>query len=62
MKGYRFLSFIKIRIRENITKMLNGKFSQKFDYPKLSATYVLKNTSEVVIQKTAEASGDLVGN
>ena len=42
--------------------MLNGKFSQKFDYPKLSATYVLKNTSEVVIQKTAEASGDLVGN
>ena len=62
MKGYRFLSFIKISIRKNISKTLNSKFSQKVDYPKLSATYVLKNTSEGVIQKAAEASGGLVGN
>ena len=42
---------------------MSGKYSQKlFDHAKQSATDGLKTTSKRVIQKTAEATGDLIGN
>ena len=42
---------------------MSGKHSQKlFDYAKKSATDALKTTSKGVIQKTAEATGDLIGS
>ena len=40
-----------------------GKYSQKLiDHAKPSATDAYKTTSERVFQKTAEATGDLIGN
>ena len=40
-----------------------GKYSQKpLDYTKQSATDTFKTSSKRVIQKTAEATGDLIGN
>ena len=48
---------------KNIGRNLSGKYNQKlFDYAKISATDELKTSSKRVIQKTAEATGDLVGN
>ena len=48
---------------ENIGKNLSGKYSQKLlDHAKISATDALKTSSKRVIQKTAEATGDLIGN
>ena len=48
---------------ENISKNLRGKYSQKLlDHAKKSATDALKTSSKRVIQKTAEATGDLIGN
>ena len=48
---------------KNMSKNLSGKYSQKLhDYAKKSSTYALKITSKRVIQKTAEGTGDLVGN
>ena len=42
---------------------MSGKCSQKLiDHAKQSATDALKTTSKKVIQKTAEATGDLIGN
>ena len=42
---------------------MSGKYSQKLlDHPKQSATDALKTSSKSVIQKTAEATGDLIGN
>ena len=62
VKGYGFLSFAK-NIGENISKDLNGKYSQKLlDHAKQSATDALKTTSKRAIEKTAEATGHLVGN
>ena len=50
-------------IRKNISKNLSGKYSQKFlDHVKESATNGLKATSKRVIQITAEATGNLIGN
>ena len=47
----------------NISKNLSGKYSQKpLDHAKKSATDALKTFSKRVIQKTAEATGDLIGN
>ena len=58
VKGYGFLSFAK-----NIGKNLSNKYGQNFvDTAKKSATDALKIASKRAIQKTAEASGDLVGN
>ena len=61
VKGYRFLFFAK-----NIGKNLSSKYSQKFldKAKKLGATktYAIKSTSKWAIQKTAEATGDLIGN
>ena len=58
VKGYGFLSFAK-----NIGKYLSNKYGQKLvDSAKKSATDALKPASKITLQKTAEATGDLVGN
>ena len=58
VKGYGFMSFAK-----NIDKNLNHKYSQKIiDTAKKSATNAIKTASPRAIQKTAEATDDLVGN
>ena len=50
-------------IDKNICKNLSGKYTPKlFDHARKSATYALKTFSERVIQKTPEATGDLIGN
>ena len=54
VKGYEFLSF---------AKNLSNKYSQKLiDAAKKSTTDAVKTASKRVIQKTAEATGDLIGN
>ena len=58
------------KIGENISKKLSGKYGacilamrQKFfDHTKQSATNALKTSSKRVIQKTAEATGNFIGN
>ena len=58
VKGYGFLSFAK-----NVGKNLSNKYSQKLiDTAKKSTTDAIKTASKRAIQKTAEASGDLIGN
>ena len=48
-------------IAKSISKDLIGKFSQTFiDHAKECATDALKTTSKRAIQKTAEATADLV--
>ena len=50
-------------IGKNISKNVSGKYSQKLlDHGKQSATDALKTSSKRVIQKTAAAAGDLLGN
>ena len=50
-------------IGKNISKSWSRKYSQKlFDHSKQSATDVFKTSSKRVIQKTANATGDLIGN
>ena len=61
VKGYGFLSSAKHS--KNISKNLSDKYSQKrLHHAKQSATDALKTSSERVIQKTAEATGDLIDN
>ena len=66
VKGYGFLSFAKNmgkNIGKNISKTLSGKYRQKLlDHAKQSATDALKTSSKRVIRKTAETTGDLIGN
>ena len=58
VKGYGFLSFAK-----NIGKNLSNKHEQKtFDAAKKSTTDAIKTASKRAIQKTTEATGDLIGN
>ena len=58
VKGYGFLSFAK-----NIGKNLSNKYGQKIiDTAKKSTTDAIKTASKRAIQKTAEATGDLIGN
>ena len=58
VKGYGFLPFAK-----NIGKNLSNKYNQKLiDAAKKSTTDAIKTTSKEAVQKTAEASGDLIGN
>ena len=58
LKEYGFLSSAK-----NIGKSLNNKYRQKLlDRAKKSATNVIKAASKRAIQKTAEATGDLICN
>ena len=58
VKGFGFLSFAK-----NIGKNLSNKYGQKLlDSAKKFTTDAIKTASKRVIQKTAEATGDLIGN
>ena len=58
VKGYGFLSFAK-----NMGKSLSNKYGQKFlDNVKKCRTDAIKIASKRAIQKTAEATGDLIGN
>ena len=55
---YGFLSFAK-----NMGKGLSNKYRQElFDSAKKSTTDAMKTVSKRVIQKTAEATGDLIGS
>ena len=48
---------------KNLNKILSSKYSQKFlDHAKQSDTAALKTASKRAIQKTAEATSDLIGN
>ena len=54
------MSFAK-NMDKNIGKNLRGKYTQKLlDHVEQSATDTLKSTSKRVIQKAAEATGDLI--
>ena len=58
VKGYGFLSFAK-----KMGKSLTNKHDQKLlDSAKKSTTDVTKTASKEAIQKTAEATSDLIGN
>ena len=58
VKGYGFLSFAK-----NMGKSLSNKYGQKrLDSAKKSTTDAIKTVSKRAIQKTAEATSDLIGN
>ena len=58
VKVYGFLCFAK-----NMGKNLSNKYGQKrFDSAKKSTTEAIKTASKRPIQKTAEATGDLIGN
>ena len=58
VKRYGFLSFAK-----NMGKSLNNKYGQKLlDRVKKSTTDAIKTVSKRGIQKTTEATGDLIGN
>ena len=58
VKGYGFLSFAK-----NMDKSLSDKYGQKlFDSAEKSTTDAIKTASKRAILKTAEATGDLIGN
>ena len=54
VKGYEFISF---------ARSMSNKYGKKLvDTANKSATDAIKTTSKRAIQKTAEATGDLVGN
>ena len=58
VKRYRFLSFAK-----NMGKNVSNKYCQKLLYSaKKSTTDGIKTASKGAIQKTAGATGDLIGN
>ena len=58
VKGNGFLSFAK-----NMGKSLTNKYGRKFiDSTKKSTEDAIKTASERAIQKTAEATGELIGN
>ena len=71
--GYGFLSFAKTmgkNIGKKISKSLRGKYCSRMlaihqkllDHAKKSETDSLKSSSKTVIQKTAETTGDFIGN
>ena len=58
MKGYVLLSAVK-----NMGKYLSGEYREKIiDRAKSSATDRVKATLTIIIQKTAEATDDLIRN
>ena len=62
LKGCRFLSFTK-KMGRYKSKSFSGKYNQKpLDHAKQPAIDVLKTASKTAIQKTAEATCDLIGN
>ena len=61
-RDYGFLPFAK-NMGRNLSKNWSGKYSQKLlDYAKQPDRDTPKTSSERVIQKTAEATWDLIGN
>ena len=51
------------KIGKNVSKNLSSKYNQKLlDNAKQFETDALKTASRTPIQKTAEATGDLIGN
>ena len=66
VKGFGFLSFprnMDKTVGKNINKSLSSNYNQKLlDHAKQSAIDVLKTSSKRAIQKTAEATDDLIGN
>ena len=65
VKGYGFLSFARniSTHAAKVVKNMSNKYSQKLaDTAKTSATDAIKTASKRAIQKTAGATGDLVGN
>ena len=68
VKSYELLSAAKNmskNIGKNISESLSGKYSQykySFDHAKQSAADALKTSTKWVIPKTAEVTGDLIGN
>ena len=58
VRGYGFLSFAR-----NMGRNLNNKYGQKvLDSAKKSTTDAIKTPSKRAIEKTAEATGPLIGN
>ena len=58
VKEYELLYFTK-----NMDKNLSNKYGQKLsESAKKSTTDPIKTASKIEIQKTAEATGDLIGN
>ena len=58
VKGYGFLSFAK-----DMDKSVSNKYGQKLlDSAKKSTADAIKIVTKRAIQKTAEATGDLIGN
>ena len=54
---------VSVKIGKNISKSLSSKYNQKLlDHAKKSATDALEIASKGAIQKTSEATGDLIGN
>ena len=49
-------------MNKNIGKNLSGEYSQKLLHAKQPAADSLISPSKTAIQKTAEATGDLIGN
>ena len=65
VKGNGFLSFAKNMDTHatKVAKNLSDKYSQKLlDIAKKSTTDAVKAASKRAIQKTAEATGDIIGN
>ena len=62
--GFYLLLIIWVRnIGKNVSRNLSSKYSQKtLDYAKQFITDVFKTASKNAIQKTAWATGDLIGN
>ena len=57
------MDFYKKSFAKNMGKYLSNKYGPKFlDSAKTSTTDAIKTTSKRAIQKTAEATGDLIGN
>ena len=58
VKGYGFLSFVK-----NLGRNLSNKYGQSLlNSAKKSTTDAIKTASKRAIQKSAEETGDLIGN
>ena len=60
-----FCLLLKIWVKnigKNINKNVSGKYGQKLDHAKNFATDSIKTVSKGVIQKTEEATNDLIGN
>ena len=65
VKGYRFFPFAKNmskNLRKNISRNFSSKYSQKPLDHATQSTDTFKTASKRGIQKTTEATSDLVGN